>query len=75
MIADLSGLELRLLPGFEQATLYGLTVLCNHACHTDTAAAAGSVLRFTPGSGDLIRRYHERWSRERLALNAPVSNN
>ena len=75
MIADLSGLELRLLPGFEQATLYGLTVLCNHACHTDTPAAEDSVLRYTPGGGDLIRRYHERWREERLLLNPPVSNN
>ena len=75
MIADLSGLELRLLPGFEQATLYGLTVLCNHACHVDTPAAEGSVLRYTPRGGDLIRRYHERWREERLSLNLPVSNN
>ena len=75
MIADLSGLELRLLPGFEQATLYGLTVLCNHACHVDTPAAEGSVLRYTPGGSDLIRRYHERWREERLSLNPPVSNN
>ena len=75
MIADLSGLELRLLPGFEQATLYGLTVLCNHACHVDTPAAEGSVLRYTPGGNDLIRRYHERWRKERLSLNPPVSNN
>jgi len=75
MIADLSGLELRLLPGFEQATLYGLTVLCNHACHVDTPAAEGSVLRYPPRSGDLIGRYHERWREERLSLNPPVSNN
>ena len=75
MIADLSGLELRLLPGFEQATLYGLTVLCNHACHVDTPAAEGSVLRYPPRGGDLIRRYHERWREERLSLNPPVSNN
>ena len=75
MIADLSGLELRLLPGFEQATLYGLTVLCNHACHVDTPAAEGSVLRYPPRGGDLIRRYHERWRKERLSLNPPVSNN
>ena len=41
----------------------------------DFPAAEDSVLRYTPGGGDLIRRYHERWREERLLLNPPVSNN
>ena len=41
----------------------------------DFPAAKLLGLRYTPGGGDLIRRYHERWREERLLLNPPVSNN
>ena len=74
MLADLSGLELRLRPGFEQATLFGLTVLCSRALGLpEPHEASGSVRRYTPRQDDLIRRYHECWNRNRLALNPPVS--
>ena len=75
MLADLSGLELRLLPGYEQATLYGLTVLCNRACGFEAPPYEGSECRYTPHQNDLIHQYHERWSHDRLELNPPVSNN
>ena len=76
MLADLSGLELRLLPGYAQATLYGLTVLCSRARGTQTPPAlSGEPRRYVPRRNDLMRRYHARWSRERLDLNPPVSNN
>ena len=70
MLADLSGLELRLRPGFEQATLYGLSVLCSRAFGDEAAQGArGEEIRYRPGTGELIRRYHACWSRNRLALN------
>ena len=76
MLADLSGLELRLLPGFDQATLYGLTILCDCACGTGMPNADREpVHRYFPRQNALIRRYHERWREERLSLNPPVSNN
>ena len=59
MLADLSGLELRLKPGFEQATVLGLVAVW---------------LRFAPGRGELIRRYHTLWGGSRLSVN-PLSNN
>jgi len=76
MIADLSGLELRLQPGFAQATLFGLTALCNRAFGDDTAlGTGGEALSYLPQDDRLIRRYHEKWKRQRLALNpAPASN-
>ena len=76
MLADLSGLELRLLPGFDQATLYGLTILCDCACGTGMPNADREpVHRYFPRRNALIHRYHERWREERLSLNPPVSNN
>ena len=70
MIADLSGLELHLKPGFEQATLFGLVALCNEALHDDTALGGDGEERvYTPQENPLIRRYHRQWSRQRLAMN------
>lgn len=75
MLADLSGLELRLLPGFEQATLFGLTVLCNRSLGLPELHEASKPIHcYLPKPGDLIRSYHERWSQDRMALNPPVSN-
>ena len=70
MIADLSGLELHLKPGFEQATLFGLVALCNEALHDDTALGGdGEEHVYTPQENPLIRKYHRQWSRQRLAMN------
>ena len=76
MIADLSGLELRLMPGFVQATLFGLVALCNTALHDDTALGAdGETLSYQPKENPLIRRYHRQWNTRRLTLNPSGSNN
>ena len=70
MLSDLSGLELRLKPGFEQATLFGLVSLCNGALHDDTRLGADGEERvYTPKENPLIRKYHRQWSRQRLAMN------
>ena len=70
MLADLSGLELRLKPGFEQATLFGLVSLCNSALHDDTRLGADGEERvYTPKENPLIRKYHRQWNARRLAVN------
>ena len=69
MLSDLSGLELRLMPGFEQATVLGLCRLCAEALGEEASAPTGEVLRYLPGEGELVKRYHALWSRNRLAVN------
>ncbi len=70
MLSDLSGLELRLMPGFEQATLIGVAMLCSRTFGEEEAPAInGEPLCYHPGEGELIRRYHSTWSQRRLALN------
>ncbi len=74
MLADLSGLELRLLPGYEQATVVGLTKLCNHAlAEPDPAGQEAEMIRYTPRENSLVHRYHRLWNRNRLALNPAPS--
>ncbi|MCR5576328.1 MAG: carbohydrate kinase [Oscillospiraceae bacterium] len=75
MLADLSGLELRLKPGFEQATVLGLAAVCNAALGFDTPDADGQARVFRPRGDQLIHRYHPLWSANRLAANPPVSKN
>ena len=72
MLADLSGLELHLMPGFEQATVIGLIKLCNRAMEEPAVSGnAKEMLRYTPKEDALIHHYHSLWSRNRLALNPP----
>ena len=74
MLADLSGLELRLKPGFDQATVQGLIAVCNRALGlVDPVSGDGEERCYRPGSGELIRRYHTLWSTRRLAANPPAS--
>lgn len=75
MLADLSGLELRLKPGFEQATLLGLITVCNDALGLDNALQpAGQSKRYIPQKGALIHQYYPIWNKNRLFANPPVSN-
>lgn len=70
MLADLSGAELQLLPGFEQATLLGLVRICNGAFGLEPASEnSGERIVCRPGDGTLIRRYHLIWNRNRLNAN------
>ena len=69
MIADLSGLELRLKPGFEEATVNGLVAVCNTAFGEKSANADGEVIIYTPRKGQLIHSYHSVWSENRLKAN------
>lgn len=69
MLAELSGLELRLYPGYEQATLLGLAALCSRTLGLD-GPQRGEARRCPPGGDGLIRRYREQWSRDRMSVNS-----
>ncbi len=70
MLADLTGVEIRLLPGFDQATLRGLIVICNRALgKTGSIHPDSTFLCYHPQQGDLIKSYHSVWNRNRLTAN------
>ncbi len=70
MLSDLSGLELHLLPGYEQATLLGLTAVCNKALGINTLTeSTGRNRCFQPQQDKLIHRYHPIWNQNRLHAN------
>ena len=75
MLADLSGLELRLKPGFEQATVLGLVNICSQALGFDMPAPDGKDRIFRPHADRLIHRYYPVWSARRLDANPPVGKN
>ena len=76
MLADLSGLELRLLPGFEQATVLGLCRLCSGALGAEAESGPqGGTLCYRPVEGELIRRYLPVWNQNRLAVNTMEAKN
>lgn len=75
MLSDLSGLELRLSPGFEQATVLGLASLCCGALGLEPPKPSGQARVFTPRADSLIHRYYPVWLEKRLAANPPVSKN
>ncbi|MCR5089322.1 MAG: carbohydrate kinase [Oscillospiraceae bacterium] len=75
MLADLSCLELRLKPGYEQATLQGLTVICNEAAGIAEKTGTNNAVRcFIPQEGKLIHRYYPVWNSRRLYANSTVRN-
>ena len=70
MLSDLAGVEIRLLPGFEQATLRGLITICNRALgETGSLYPGKTALCYRPQEGELIRRYYPVWNQNRLAAN------
>ena len=69
MLASLSGLELRLKPGFEEATVNGLVSICNSALGEEADGDSKDYIVFTPEENTLIHSYHAAWSRSRLNAN------
>ena len=51
MLASLSGRELRIYSGFEQATAQGLIALCNRAFGNETIKRKNAAARFTLTNG------------------------
>lgn len=69
MLADLSGRELWLRPAFSQATVLGLTELCDRALGEDIPLV-GEPLRWTPRADALIHRYYPLWRENRDRANS-----
>ena len=70
MLSDLSGLELLLRPGFEQATIAGLVSLCNDRFGLRSGcdgAAAATV--YSPRRQQLIHSYYPVWLENRSRAN------
>ena len=65
MLAELSGREIRLKPGFEQATSAGLITLLNAKLGETTPESSGTGTRYLPRKDPLIRRYHTLWLENR----------
>ena len=69
MLADLSGYELRIRPGFEQATVNGLVALCNSALSLEETKVLSDYISYFPRKNQLIHKYHPVWSANRLFAN------
>ena len=70
MLAELSGLELRLRTGFEQATIQGLSDVCADGLGHKAAVEESPVLSFPPGEYPLIREYYPVWLENREKANS-----
>jgi len=69
MLSDLSGLEIVLRPGFEQATVNGLITICNEALGIDSSLLVDECIRYTPKKDSLIHKYHPVWLENRMRVN------
>ena len=69
MLADLSGREVRLRPGFSQATVLGLVDICNGCLGREDSQEAGEDLCFAPRPGQLIHEYYPVWLENRNRAN------
>ncbi len=72
MLSDLSGRELRLRPGFEQATIMGLTSLCNE-WFGEKLASSGELIVYHPREAQLVHRYYPVWLENRNRANCPLN--
>ena len=72
MLADLSGRELRLAPGFEQATVRGLVSICNEALGLPDSLSGGGRICFIPRENQLIHTYYPLWLENRDRANQIV---
>ena len=70
MLSDLSGLELLLRPGFEQATIAGLVSLCNDrfGLRSGCGGAAAATV-YSPRRQQLIHSYYPVWLENRSRAN------
>ena len=70
-IADLTGRELRMYEGFDQATVLGCVKLCNEHFGIDNKESTSEPLVYKPNSNpdSLIERYFREWRINRNTLN------
>lgn len=69
MMASLSGRELRIYPGYEQATAQGLITLCNRAFGKDAVRKKDTVEVYVPETDNLIHEYYPVWLENRNRAN------
>lgn len=70
MISDLTGLELRLYAGYEQATVQGLIKICNRSFNLESESQNTACISCKPQSGSLIKRYYPIWLQNRIRANS-----
>lgn len=71
MLSDLTGCELRLRSGFDQATVQGLTQVCNERLHESRPQTPGQWITYSPRASQLIHRYYPVWLENRNTANQP----
>lgn len=72
MIADLTGKELIIYEGFEQASIYGCAKICNEYFEISNEKSKGKEKHFEPRTGSLIQKYYPVWLANRQMLNPMV---
>lgn len=72
MLADLSGREVRLAPGFEQATVQGLISICNETLGLPGGVSGGEKICYIPRKDQLIHTYYPLWMENRNRANQIV---
>lgn len=69
MLSDLTGCELRLRSGFDQATVQGLTLVCNECLGEPGPGSGGAWITYEPRTSQLIHRYYPVWLKNRDEAN------
>lgn len=69
MMADLTGKELRLRSGFEQATVLGLISVCNECLGEPPIRTNETCVCYLPQKDSLIFDYYPNWLRNRNQMN------
>ena len=69
MLSDLSGMDVVLRGGFDQATLMGLLAVCNDAMGEPPYEASDKLTRYQPRKNQLIHEYQPVWKENRNRSN------
>lgn len=72
MLADLTGRNLVLRSGFEQATLVGLSEVCRQSLGVPARSNSETMIRYAPHRESLIHRYHDAWREARTAYSIAI---
>ena len=69
MLSDLTGCQLRLRSGFDQATVQGLTLVCNECLNEPGPRSGGEWITYDPRTSQLIHQYYPVWLQNRNEAN------
>ncbi|MEG1989055.1 MAG: FGGY family carbohydrate kinase [Oscillibacter sp.] len=75
MVADLTGRQFKLYPGFDQATIRGMTLVCNEYFGVLPSPGGQTPILYFPRGEQLIHRYYPVWLENRNQANQsfPIS--